>query len=197
MVSSALAQKSATVEDLQFRIEELERLLGMHPTWSARSRRRQACLCIVAALARRPGRLVFTKENILDLLYAGMPNQPDMKIIDVFICKARAKLTPLGIELTTIWGRGYMMDAANRLKLTELVERASLAWRSSRTGKATASSSPTRPPPTSSSIVPTSRTPACSGRAASMSIPRSSTPISASPTNWGRAARARRPRSSS
>jgi two-component system cell cycle response regulator CtrA len=78
------------------------------------------------ALARRPGNVI-TKENILDLLYAGMPDQPDMKIIDVFICKARAKLTPLGIELTTVWGRGYMMDAANRLKLTELVERAGLA----------------------------------------------------------------------
>jgi hypothetical protein len=26
-----------------------------------------------------------------------------------------------------VWGRGYMMDAANRLKLTELVERAGLA----------------------------------------------------------------------
>jgi hypothetical protein len=38
------------------------------------------------ALARRPGNVI-TKENILDLLYAGMPDQPEMKIIDVFICK--------------------------------------------------------------------------------------------------------------
>ena len=129
-MSSALAQKSATVEDLQFRIEELERLLGMHPDMVGAIQKATGLstrpACIIAALARRPG-LVFTKENILDLLYAGMPNQPDMKIIDVFICKARAKLTPLGIELTTVWGRGYTMDAANRLKLTALVERAGLA----------------------------------------------------------------------
>jgi two-component system cell cycle response regulator CtrA len=82
--------------------------------------------CIVAAHARRPGNVI-TKENILDLLYAGMPDQPEMKIIDVFICKARAKPTPHGIEITTIWGRGYLMSAVSRLKLDLLIERTGLA----------------------------------------------------------------------
>jgi DNA-binding response OmpR family regulator len=81
----------------EFRVEEFERLLRMHPDMVGAIQKATGLstrpACIVAALARRPGNVI-TKENILDLLYAGMPDQPEMKIIDVFICKARAKLTP-------------------------------------------------------------------------------------------------------
>ncbi len=33
--------------------------------------------------------------------------EPEIKIIDVYICKARKKLAPLGIAIETAWGRGY------------------------------------------------------------------------------------------
>lgn len=41
-------------------------------------------------------------------LHAG-PNIPDQKIIDVWVCKIRAKLLVLGwpIRIETVWGRGY------------------------------------------------------------------------------------------
>ena len=38
---------------------------------------------------------------------------PEMKIIDVFICKLRKKLSNAGITncIETVWGRGYLMPA--------------------------------------------------------------------------------------
>lgn len=51
-----------------------------------------------------------TKENFLDHLYGGI-DEPDPKIIDVFICKVRRKLLQAGANniISTIWGRGYMV----------------------------------------------------------------------------------------
>src|SRR5271154_5751208 len=52
-----------------------------------------------------------TKESFLNHLYGGM-NEPDMKIIDVFICKLRKKLVNASggkSYIETVWGRGYAM----------------------------------------------------------------------------------------
>ncbi len=52
--------------------------------------------------------MVMTKEAILSHLYGGM-DEPEIKIIDVFICKIRSKLTKAGLPtvISTVWGRGY------------------------------------------------------------------------------------------
>lgn len=54
--------------------------------------------------------MVLTKEAFLNHLYGGM-DEPEMKIIDVFICKLRKKLASAGADnlIGTVWGRGYMM----------------------------------------------------------------------------------------
>jgi two-component system cell cycle response regulator CtrA len=54
-----------------------------------------------------------TKENFLNHIYGGM-DEPELKIIDVFICKVRKKLRLLGAPglIETVWGRGYVMRAA-------------------------------------------------------------------------------------
>lgn len=64
---------------------------------------------IAEILALRKGS-VLSKEAILDHLYGGL-DEPNAKIIDVFICKIRKKLQVLGIEdfIETNWGRGYMV----------------------------------------------------------------------------------------
>ena len=52
-----------------------------------------------------------TKEMFLNQLYGGM-DEPEIKIIDVFICKLRKKLAGAsnGKEyIETIWGRGYVL----------------------------------------------------------------------------------------
>src|SRR5271155_2199361 len=52
-----------------------------------------------------------TKESFLNHLYGGM-TEPDIKIIDVFICKLRKKLANASggkDYIETVWGRGYVM----------------------------------------------------------------------------------------
>ena len=52
-----------------------------------------------------------TKEMFLNHLYGGM-DEPELKIIDVFICKLRKKLanaTDGENHIETVWGRGYVL----------------------------------------------------------------------------------------
>ena len=51
-----------------------------------------------------------TKEMFLNHLYGGM-DEPELKIIDVFICKLRKKLMTICGEnyIETVWGRGYVL----------------------------------------------------------------------------------------
>lgn len=65
---------------------------------------------ILELLALRKGSTL-TKEMFLNHLYGGM-DEPELKIIDVFICKLRRKLAePLGEDnyIETVWGRGYVL----------------------------------------------------------------------------------------
>lgn len=61
-------------------------------------------------LALRKGQIV-TKRMFLDHLY-GSANEPEQKIIDVFVCKIRKKLAaaaPGKEYIETVWGRGYIL----------------------------------------------------------------------------------------
>jgi len=68
---------------------------------------------ILELLVLRKG-MVLTKEAFLSHLYGGM-DEPEMKIIDVFVCKLRKKLAMAGAAslIATVWGRGYMMREYN------------------------------------------------------------------------------------
>lgn len=54
---------------------------------------------------------VLSKEKALEWMYqfAAEDEEPEIKIIDVFICKARKKLTPIGVRIDTLWGQGYAL----------------------------------------------------------------------------------------
>lgn len=64
---------------------------------------------ILELLVLRKG-IALTKEIFLNHLYGGL-DEPDGKIIDVFICKLRKKLSSVGLNdlITTVWGKGYMI----------------------------------------------------------------------------------------
>lgn len=64
---------------------------------------------ILELLSLRKGSTL-TKEMFLNHLYGGM-DEPELKIIDVFMCKLRRKLTAaLEAEyIQTVWGRGYVL----------------------------------------------------------------------------------------
>lgn len=65
---------------------------------------------ILELLSLRKG-TTLTKEMFLNHLYGGM-DEPELKIIDVFICKLRKKLssaTQGENYIETVWGRGYAL----------------------------------------------------------------------------------------
>jgi len=65
---------------------------------------------ILELLSLRKG-TTLTKEMFLNHLYGGI-DEPEVKIIDVFICKLRKKLSgATGGEnyIETVWGRGYVL----------------------------------------------------------------------------------------
>ena len=65
---------------------------------------------ILELLSLRKG-TTLTKEMFLNHLYGGM-DEPELKIIDVFICKLRKKLSEAtGGQnfIETVWGRGYVL----------------------------------------------------------------------------------------
>jgi two-component system cell cycle response regulator CtrA len=66
---------------------------------------------ILEMLSLRKG-MTLTKEMFLTHLYGGR-DEPELKIIDVFICKLRKKLYLAGAPasgcIETVWGRGYSL----------------------------------------------------------------------------------------
>jgi len=69
-------------------------------------------------LALRKG-TTLTKEMFLNHLYGGM-DEPELKIIDVFVCKLRKKIANASQGknyIETVWGRGYVMrDGATEMR---------------------------------------------------------------------------------
>lgn len=70
---------------------------------------------ILELMVLRKG-MVLTKEAFLNHLYGGM-DEPEAKIIDVFVCKLRKKLAKFGAGdlISTVWGRGYSIRDMHRL----------------------------------------------------------------------------------
>jgi len=65
---------------------------------------------ILELLSLRKG-TTLTKEMFLNHLYGGM-DEPELKIIDVFVCKLRKKLSQASegeLYIETVWGRGYVL----------------------------------------------------------------------------------------
>ena len=68
-------------------------------------------------LALRKG-MTISKDMFLSHLYGGM-DEPELKIIDVFMCKLRKKLAAVsgGTDyIETVWGRGYMLREPHSLR---------------------------------------------------------------------------------
>jgi two-component system cell cycle response regulator CtrA len=65
---------------------------------------------VLELLSLRKG-MTISKEMFLNHLYGGM-DEPELKIIDVFMCKLRKKLAYASggkNYIETVWGRGYML----------------------------------------------------------------------------------------
>ncbi len=72
---------------------------------------------ILELLSLRKG-TTLTKEMFLNHLYGGM-DEPEPKIIDVFICKLRKKISKVANGdnfIETVWGRGYVLRDPSETK---------------------------------------------------------------------------------
>lgn len=72
---------------------------------------------LLSILARAKGRHV-TKETLLSRMYVdGVEEVPELKIIDVFICKLRKKLADTHPDreqfIETLWGQGYQLMSSS------------------------------------------------------------------------------------
>jgi DNA-binding response OmpR family regulator len=66
---------------------------------------------------------VCTKEHLYDMLYARQKYKPDPKILRELLSVIRRQLEPIGIEIETVFGIGYIMPSKSKAKLSELIIR--------------------------------------------------------------------------
>lgn len=70
---------------------------------------------------------VISKENIYSAVYGMSDNPPWDKVIDVYICKLRAKIRQLvgkdNIYIETVYGRGYKLEEPDGKSATKLLEK--------------------------------------------------------------------------
>jgi two-component system cell cycle response regulator CtrA len=60
-------------------------------------------------------RELLTKDAAMAALYRDRgADEPELKIVDVFVCKLRKKIAPFGLTIETRWGVGWQMSAASK-----------------------------------------------------------------------------------
>lgn len=75
--------------------------------------------CVLGALILRPE--LSTKNFLHNAVYGlDVDGGAEPKIIDVFICKIRNKLRAFRVEIGTIWGRGYCLDAKSLAEIVRI-----------------------------------------------------------------------------
>jgi DNA-binding response OmpR family regulator len=98
-------------ERLRDRLTVLEESVGVTiraPRSIKLSRMRERIFC---ALYRRG---FAERDAIMAAMYGGDAYEKDAKILDIYICAIRKVCTPHGIEIKTVWGRGYEMPEASQ-----------------------------------------------------------------------------------
>ena len=75
--------------------------------WSCRARE----LSVLELLLMREGRVV-SKEHMVNHLY-GWGDEVGANAIEVYVYRIRKKLEPLGCEIRTVRGMGYLMERAD------------------------------------------------------------------------------------
>lgn len=103
------AALQATIVRLEDQIAVLERAMGFEVLppieWGLTMNEAR----LFGALMERE---LLTKDAAMAALYRDRgADEPELKIVDVFICKLRKKVRPFGLEIGTRWGVGYQMTA--------------------------------------------------------------------------------------
>lgn len=60
-----------------------------------------------------------SNTELIEWMYQLDHAEPQIKIIDVFVCKIRKKVKPLGVTIHTHWGKGYSMGFVGEARLVK------------------------------------------------------------------------------
>lgn len=107
-----LQEALSKIDDLQGEVTHYKRELGImrsrdnFAAYQARWALTPTECLILDTLYTRRGR-VTTKQAVMDSLYQQSADEPEIKIIDVYICKIRGKVGRGNI--LTCWGNGYQL----------------------------------------------------------------------------------------
>jgi len=106
---SELAELRLENDQLREQIKYLEGLLKTNnSSWPDEWKLTAVEARLLSSLAR--GGLC-TKEGLLNSVYYDRADDaPEIKIIDVFICKLRKKLALVDVTIATVWGQGYRLE---------------------------------------------------------------------------------------
>ena len=128
-LQSENAELREYIAELRERITQLEhKMFALAPLERAERIRRAFKLTpsqtkIVSALLARQ---FISRGDLMDVLYGAKPvcDQPDIKIIDVMICKLRAKLRAVdpSIAVQAVWGQGHAMSPEAKAKIIAIAD---------------------------------------------------------------------------
>ena len=114
-VVRSLRERIDLLEEMVRQYREANESIAAYPlAWKLT--RKEASL--LARLQRAKGEAV-SKENLMVALY-GLEVDVEPKIIDVFVCKIRRKVSGAGIEIRTFWGLGYRLTLESVAELRRL-----------------------------------------------------------------------------
>ena len=107
----------AEVDRLQGRVDQLEAAMGMTLVAPLEWRLTPAEQRVFGVLMARD---MATKDAIMAGVYrdAGR-DEPELKIVDVYVCKIRAKLKRFQIPIETVWGQGFRLTAETKARVRE------------------------------------------------------------------------------
>lgn len=116
-------EASGTIKRLEERIRDLEAALAQLTNAPKVPLVLKLTPCETRALEVLLRRHSASKEQLLAEMYAHRyhgDDLPEIKIVDVFICKLRRKLAPHGIKIETRWGAGYTLPMESRVALDHM-----------------------------------------------------------------------------
>lgn len=113
-------------DELRDRVAQLEDMLGVtfdSPAFLELSSSEGTIFGLLLA------REAVTKSLVMDAIYGDRPDSDlaEEKIVDVWVCKLRAKLEPWKLEIETNWGQGYFMTVAMKKAARELIQERAAA----------------------------------------------------------------------
>lgn len=120
MMEATERQLRDEVDMLRERLRQLERVIGVPATVPKSLGLRPLEAKVLSHLIRVPEA---TKESMMLALYSDNANNPPApEVVAVVVCRLRKLLKPRGMDIETLWGRGYKLPNATKRQLTWMME---------------------------------------------------------------------------